>query len=106
MDSLLSLYVPMQTSPMIQLVNDSSNLNDQPADFGLVLWDVLDQIGSSVGGVKYFLSKHMGWALPFWSVDPFLFYRLINLFTDKFPRIVPINSTPLLKITTFDSLET
>ena len=33
------------------------------------------------------------------------FYRLINLFTDKFPRIVPINLTPLLKITAFNSLE-
>ena len=33
MDTSLSLYVPTQTSPMIQLVNDSSNLNDQPDSF-------------------------------------------------------------------------
>ena len=59
MDSSLSLYVPTQTSPMIQLVNDSSNSNDQPADFGPVLWDVLDQIGSSVGGAKYLIGMFM-----------------------------------------------
>lgn len=52
MDS--SIYVPTQTSPMTQPIA-SSNSNDQSVTFGPVLWDVLDKVGSAIGGATYLI---------------------------------------------------
>lgn len=53
MDS--SVYVPTQTSPMTQPINTTSNSNDQSVNFGPVLWDVLHQVGSTIGGATYLI---------------------------------------------------
>lgn len=53
MDS--SFYVPTQTSPMTQPIGGSSSSNDQPVNFGPVLWDVLDHVGSAIGGAIYLI---------------------------------------------------
>ncbi|CAA7260045.1 unnamed protein product [Cyclocybe aegerita] len=53
MDS--SIYVPEQTSPMVQLVGDAANANNQPVNYGPVVWDVLDKIASDIGGASYLL---------------------------------------------------
>jgi hypothetical protein len=53
MDS--SFYVPTQTSPMTQPISGSGSSNDQPVNFGPVLWDVLDQVGSAIGGAIYLI---------------------------------------------------
>lgn len=46
MDS--STYVPSQTSPMVQLTNPKANANNQPVNYGPVLWDVLKQVGQVI----------------------------------------------------------
>ncbi|RDB22546.1 Beta-glucuronidase [Hypsizygus marmoreus] len=51
MDS--STYVPTQTSPMVQLSNTAPNANNQPVDYGPMLWDVLKKVADDVGGAEY-----------------------------------------------------
>lgn len=53
MDS--STYVPSQTSPMIQLTNSQANVNDQPVNYGPVLWDVVKLVAQNVGGAQYLI---------------------------------------------------
>ena len=53
MDS--SVYVPTQTSPYIQPISGLGTPDDQPVNFGPVLWDVLDQVGSAIGGATYLI---------------------------------------------------
>lgn len=75
MDS--SVYVPTQTSPMTQSINNSSDSNDQPVNFGPVLWDVLDQVGSSIGGATYLIGTFFKIHYIFQS--PFMWSRFIYL---------------------------
>lgn len=50
-----SIYVPTQTSPMTQPINSSRSSDNQPVNFGPVLWDVLDHVGSAIGGATYLI---------------------------------------------------
>jgi len=56
MDS--SNYVPSQTSPMVQLIDNAPNANDQPVNFSPILWDVLDKVSSDIGGATYLLGLY------------------------------------------------
>ncbi|KDR83954.1 hypothetical protein GALMADRAFT_54326 [Galerina marginata CBS 339.88] len=56
MDS--STYVPSQTSPMVQLMDQAANANDQPVNYGPVLWDVLDKVASDIGGAAYLIGSY------------------------------------------------
>jgi hypothetical protein len=58
---------------MTQVTNISSNSNDQPVNFGPVLWDVLDQVGSAIGGATYLIGT-------FFS-DPLIWSRFYFSFT-------------------------
>lgn len=49
-----SVYVPTQTTPMIQAI-PGAHADDQPVNFGPVLWDVLDKVASNVGGASYLI---------------------------------------------------
>lgn len=53
MDS--SNYVPSQPSPMIQLIDNAANVNDQPVNYSSILWDVMDKVSSDIGGASYLL---------------------------------------------------
>ena len=51
MDS--SVYVPTQDT-MIEPIR-GNNSNDRSVNFGPVLWDVLGQVDSSIGGATYLI---------------------------------------------------
>jgi len=53
MDS--SIYVPSQTSPMVQLIGNAPNDNDQPVNYGPMLWDVMDKVSADIGGANYLI---------------------------------------------------
>lgn len=53
MDS--SNYVPSQTSPMVQLIDNAPNPNDQPVNYSPILWDVMDKVSSDIGGANYLI---------------------------------------------------
>lgn len=53
MDS--SNYVPSQSSPMVQLIDNATNPNDQPVNYSSILWDVMDKVSSDIGGASYLL---------------------------------------------------
>ncbi|PPQ64619.1 hypothetical protein CVT24_008356 [Panaeolus cyanescens] len=49
-----SVYDSNQGSPMVQLRGvDTGNINNQPANYGPVLWDVLSRVSSNIGGASY-----------------------------------------------------
>jgi len=50
-----STYVPQQTTPMVQLKLDPSFADDQPVNYGPVVWDVLNQVASNIGGATYLI---------------------------------------------------
>ena len=56
MDS--SIYVPSQTSPMVQLMANAPNDNDQPVNYSPILWDVMDKVSSNIGGANYLLGLY------------------------------------------------
>ncbi|TFK43725.1 glycoside hydrolase family 79 protein [Crucibulum laeve] len=51
MDS--STYVPTQGSPMLQLQSGPANSNNQPVNYGPVLWDVMNKVSNDLNGTKY-----------------------------------------------------
>ncbi|KIY49365.1 hypothetical protein FISHEDRAFT_41784 [Fistulina hepatica ATCC 64428] len=53
MDS--STYYQNQTSPMLELVNPNANSNNQPVNYGPLLWEVMTNVSSKVGGVDYLI---------------------------------------------------
>jgi hypothetical protein len=54
MDS--STYVPDQSS-MLVFTDPSANVNDQPVNFGPLLYDVMKQISDDVGGMAYVVGE-------------------------------------------------
>ncbi|KAF9057944.1 glycoside hydrolase family 79 protein [Panaeolus papilionaceus] len=49
-----SIYNPNGGSPMVQLSGvNTNNTNNQPADYGPLLWDVLAKVSSNIGGISY-----------------------------------------------------
>ncbi|KAH9482581.1 hypothetical protein JR316_0004681 [Psilocybe cubensis] len=50
-----SLYVPTQTTPMLQLISGDFNFDDQPVHYGPVLWDVLATVATNIGGAAYLI---------------------------------------------------
>ncbi|KAL0949351.1 hypothetical protein HGRIS_009421 [Hohenbuehelia grisea] len=50
-----SVYVPSQKSPMMTLTNASANANNQPVDYGPMLWQVLKQVQKQVGGAEFLI---------------------------------------------------
>ncbi|KAF4619533.1 hypothetical protein D9613_005255 [Agrocybe pediades] len=50
-----STYVPQQTSAMLQLQSKSNSVDDQPVNYGPVVWDVLKQVSSDIGGATYLI---------------------------------------------------
>jgi len=53
MDS--SVYVPGQSSPMVQMLQTAANANDQAVNYGPMLWDVLKKVADGVGGAEYLI---------------------------------------------------
>lgn len=53
MDS--SVYVPGQSSPMLQMLQTAANANDQAVNYGPMLWDVMKKIADGVGGAEYLI---------------------------------------------------
>ncbi|KAF8076570.1 glycoside hydrolase family 79 protein [Lyophyllum atratum] len=53
MDS--SVYVPEQTSPMVEMKQNAANANNQPATYGPMLWDVMKKVADDVGGAEYLI---------------------------------------------------
>lgn len=53
MDS--STYLPDQTGSMVQLTNPDANSNNQPVNYGPMVWDVLKSVGNSIGGAEYLI---------------------------------------------------
>ncbi|KAF8914179.1 glycoside hydrolase family 79 protein [Gymnopilus junonius] len=51
-----STYVPTQTSAMEQFTSSTADSDDQPVDYGPVLWDVLNKVASDVGGAAYLIA--------------------------------------------------
>ncbi|KAF9534711.1 glycoside hydrolase family 79 protein [Crepidotus variabilis] len=49
-----SKYISTQKSPMIQRIGTAAaSADNQPVNYGPVLWDVLSKVSTSVGGVNY-----------------------------------------------------
>lgn len=44
-------------SEMIVFPNPAANINDQPVTYGPVLYDVLADLASKVGGAQYLIGK-------------------------------------------------
>ncbi|KAF8812249.1 hypothetical protein BYT27DRAFT_7220918 [Phlegmacium glaucopus] len=97
MDS--SIYVPTQTSPMTQLIDGSSNSDDQPVNFGPVLWDVLDQVGSTIGGAAYLIGSAQ--QILGSSLDGFLLGNEPDLYTSHQERPNIANYTTALYMDEF-----
>lgn len=62
MDS--SIYVPSQTSPMVQPIGVAANDNDQPVNYSSILWDVMDQVSSDIGGASILLGLYFFHLMP------------------------------------------
>lgn len=56
MDS--SLYVPTQTTPMLHLIGGNTSIDDQPVNYGPMLWDVMNHVASDIGGSDYLVGAH------------------------------------------------
>ncbi|SJL05293.1 uncharacterized protein ARMOST_08659 [Armillaria ostoyae] len=50
-----STYLQNQTSPMLKLTDPNANYNNQPVDYGPMLWQVLQNVSGSVGGTEYLI---------------------------------------------------
>ncbi|KAJ3713573.1 glycoside hydrolase family 79 protein [Lentinula raphanica] len=50
-----STYVPSQTSPMLVLTDPNANSNNQPVDYGPMLWEVMEKVSQEVNGVQYLI---------------------------------------------------
>lgn len=50
MDS--SIYVPTQTT-MLQFLKGTNDTDDQPVNYSPILWDVMNQVASDIGGAAY-----------------------------------------------------
>ncbi|KAG6911248.1 hypothetical protein DXG01_003115 [Tephrocybe rancida] len=53
MDS--SVYVPEMTTPMLQLTQSAANSNNQPVNYGPMLWEVMKKVADNVGGAEYLI---------------------------------------------------
>lgn len=54
-----SIYNPNGGSPMVQLSGvNTNNTNNQPADYGPLLWDVLAKVSSNIGGISYLVGSY------------------------------------------------
>lgn len=73
-----SVYVASQTTPMLQLIQGAAAPDDEPVDFGPVVWDVLGKVASSVGGATYLIGRFFS-SLFFLSSLVFLFYFYCEL---------------------------
>ncbi|KAG6821564.1 hypothetical protein H0H93_000073 [Arthromyces matolae] len=50
-----STYVPNLTGPMIQFITTSDSSDDQPVNYGPMLWQVMKQVADNVGGAEYLI---------------------------------------------------
>ncbi|KAG6833918.1 hypothetical protein H0H87_007929 [Tephrocybe sp. NHM501043] len=53
MDS--SVYVPELTTPMLQFTQSAANANNQPVNYGPMLWEVMKKVADDVGGAEYLI---------------------------------------------------
>ncbi|KAG5341943.1 hypothetical protein C0989_006786 [Termitomyces sp. Mn162] len=53
MDS--SVYVPELATPMLQNATTAANANNQPVNYGPMLWKVMKKVADDVGGAKYLI---------------------------------------------------
>lgn len=44
-------------SDMMHFTDPNANFNDQPVDFGPMLFNVMNQVGSDVGGIEYVIGE-------------------------------------------------
>ncbi|KAJ4485502.1 hypothetical protein J3R30DRAFT_1367050 [Lentinula aciculospora] len=51
----VSTYVPSQTSPMLILTDPNANSNNQPVNYGPMLWEVMQKVSEEVNGVQYLI---------------------------------------------------
>ncbi|KAJ3802584.1 hypothetical protein GGU11DRAFT_764926 [Lentinula aff. detonsa] len=51
----VSTYVPSQTSPMLVLTDPNANSNNQPVNYGPMLWEVMEKVSEEVNGVQYLI---------------------------------------------------
>ncbi|PPQ65943.1 hypothetical protein CVT26_010705 [Gymnopilus dilepis] len=51
-----STYVSSQTTVMEQFISNAADSDDQPVDYGPVLWDVLSKVSSDIGGAAYLIA--------------------------------------------------
>ena len=54
-----SKYHATMGAPMIQRVNSSINGDNQPANYGPVVWDVLSKVSSSIGGAAFVIGMFL-----------------------------------------------
>jgi hypothetical protein len=57
--TLRSTYVPSMTDRMLNLTDPNAYFNDIPVDFGPVLFDVMNQVQSSVGTMQFLIGLSM-----------------------------------------------
>ncbi|KAG5337800.1 hypothetical protein C0989_008855 [Termitomyces sp. Mn162] len=53
MDS--SVYVPELMTPMIQNISTDADSDNQPVNYGPMLWNVMKKVGDNVGGADYLI---------------------------------------------------
>ncbi|KIK70366.1 glycoside hydrolase family 79 protein [Collybiopsis luxurians FD-317 M1] len=51
----VSTYVSSQTSPMLVLTDPNANSNNQPVDYGPMLWEVMNKVSEDVNSVQYLI---------------------------------------------------
>ncbi|KAG6831387.1 hypothetical protein H0H92_010989 [Tricholoma furcatifolium] len=82
MDS--STYVSTLTTPMIQFTTSAANDNNQPVNYGPMLWDVMKTVADNVGGAQYLIAaaeQTLGDAL-----DAYLLGNEPDLYTPHYQR--------------------
>ena len=54
-----SKYLATMGAPMIQRVNSPINGDNQPANYGPVVWDVLSKVSSGMGGAAFVIGMFL-----------------------------------------------
>jgi len=54
-----SKYVAKQGAPMVQRVDRPINRDNQPVNYGPVVWDVLSNVASRIGGAAYIIGMFL-----------------------------------------------
>ncbi|KAG6869332.1 hypothetical protein C0993_000085 [Termitomyces sp. T159_Od127] len=55
MDS--SIYIPDLATPMLQNTSTAANANNQPVEYGSMLWKVMKKVADDIGGAEYLIGE-------------------------------------------------